>query len=106
MNYIVQDNEIGVTLYGIVLLKEIKRTNKSANVKIYRVPAEVWIAFLKFRYRQVPAVTAYLRAVENGGGINPGEGALLEAIDQELEIPLEEWEYALELIRDEPDDHE
>ena len=95
MNFIVLDNVTGCPLYGIVLLKEIKRTHKDA--KIFRIPAEAWIAFLQVRYRHIPEVKAYLETVQNNQGINPQAGALLEAIDQRIDIPLEEFEYGMSL---------
>jgi hypothetical protein len=97
MNFIVLDNITGGPLYGIVLLNEIKRTKRSVGVKIYRIPAEAWIAFLRVRYSSVPEVRAYLQAVENDEGINPRNGAMLEAIDQRIEIPEEELQHGLKL---------
>lgn len=97
MNFIVADNETEIPLYGIVLLKEIKRTGKTVEAMLYKVPAEAWIAFLQVRYAQVPEVRAYLKAVDDGEGINPREGAMLEAIDQRLEIPEEEFRQGMEL---------
>jgi hypothetical protein len=97
MNYIVRDSVTGGVLYGTVLLKEIKRTGKPAGARVFQIPAEAWIAFLQVRYHHVPEVKAYLQAAEEGEGINPQEGALLEAIDQRLDIPIEEFEHGLKL---------
>jgi hypothetical protein len=96
VNYIVQDNVTGTTLYGLVLLKEIRRTQKSVGARIYSIPAEAWIAFLRVRYSKVPEVQAYLEATDIDG-INPKEGAMLEAIDQEIDIPEEEFRHGMEL---------
>jgi hypothetical protein len=97
MNYIVRDEITGGVLYGTVLLKEIKRTDKPARARIFQIPAEAWIAFLQVRYSHVPEVKAYLQAVEADEGINPREGALLEAIEERLDIPIEEFEHGLKL---------
>ena len=97
MNFIICDKETGIPLYGIVLLKEIKRSGRSAQARTYNVPAEAWIAFLQTRYSSVPEVRAYLRAVENGEGINPKEGLMLEAIDQSIEVPEAEFRYGMSL---------
>lgn len=98
MNFIVLDNETEIPLYGIVLMQEIKRSGKGVYAKVYRVPAEAWIAFLQIRYARVPQVNTYLKAVESGEGINPEKGALLEAIDQAIDIPEEEFRHGMELL--------
>jgi hypothetical protein len=94
MNFIILDTVTGGPLYGIVLLKEIRRTGRATGVGVYRIPAEAWIAFLQVHYSSVPEVRAYLQAVETEG-INPRKGAMLEAIDQRVEIPEEELRAAI-----------
>lgn len=97
MSYVVVDNESEIPLYGIVLLLEHKRTQKPVEANIYKVPAEAWIAFLMVRYQHVPEVQTYLKAVDNGEGINPRQGALLQAIDERCEIPEEEFLHGMKL---------
>jgi hypothetical protein len=103
MNLIIQDSESGAVLYGLVLLKQIVRTRRGAWAKVYRLPAEGWISFLQSHYRDIPEVWDYLKAVETEG-INPREGALLEAIDDALEIPEEEFGDYLDRCGFKPDE--
>jgi hypothetical protein len=106
MNYIIEDTETGCVLYGHALLQDIKQKGRTAQARIYQIPAEAWIAFLQVRYQHVAEVRAYLAAVENGGGINPQRGAFLAAIDDAVEIPEEEFRYALKLCKLDDDNEE
>ena len=97
MNFIVIDKETSIPLYGIALLKDFNRKKKNLVGKIFSIPAEAWIAFLELRYSNIPEVKAYLDAVENGGGINPWQDGhpLLDAVDERLEIGIEEFRHAM-----------
>jgi hypothetical protein len=95
MNILIEDNESGAILYGHAVLDQVKRTGKSQRMKHYKIPAEAFIAFLGIRYSNEQAVRAYLAAVEEDGGINPQEGALLKAVDDVIDIDPVEWEAAL-----------
>lgn len=97
VNLLILDSETEATLYGAVLLKEIRRSGKSRRVKIYHLPGEAWIVFLQHRHSSVREVRTYLDAVERGEGINPRGGQLLEAIEERIEVTEEEAEGLLVL---------
>lgn len=106
MNILIKDDQTGGILYGYCTLDQIRRTGKSQRLKVYKIPAEAFIAFLGIRYPKEPTVQTYLAAVEQGEGINPREGALLQAVDDIIDIDPEEWEAALRSGGIDPDDDE
>jgi hypothetical protein len=95
MDILIKDNQSQAILYGQTLLDEIIRTGKSRPVKVYKVEAEAWIAFLQLYHSHLAEVAIYLEAVKRTGSINPREGLLLKAVDDRLDISIEEWEAAL-----------
>jgi hypothetical protein len=96
MDIIIKDNETDIILYGHSVLETIVRSGKEQKVKLIKIPAEAWIAFLQVRYSHVPAVAAYLAASDDG--INPQEGKLLKAVDEAIEPSNEELDDLLEII--------
>jgi hypothetical protein len=99
MNFIILDFETETPLYGHALLQRALANNREFSAQVYRIAAETWIAFLHARYSRVPEVMRYLAAVEAGEGINPQNGKLLRAVDNAIDVPLEEWGTALRLIK-------
>lgn len=86
MNIAIQDTVTKAILYGHQALRALIRNNRPERMATFRIPAELWIAILKVNYSHLPEVKAYLDAVDNGGGINPDNGKLLEAIDDVMDI--------------------
>jgi hypothetical protein len=81
------------------VLKEVKRLDKPRPVYMIKIPAEAWIAFLDVHYDYVPEVATYLAAVEKEQEINPAKGALLEAIDNTIDLTEEEIEGLIESVK-------
>jgi hypothetical protein len=102
MDILIEDTQTGTNLYGHALLKDIKRTGRSRPVQVIQIPAEAWVAFLQIRYSHVPEVKAYLKAAEKEETINPQAGKLLEAVDEALDLPEEEVEALVELVKQSP----
>lgn len=99
MDILITDSITGTNLYGHALLKDIVRTGRTRSVQHIKLPAEAWIAFLQVRYSHVPEVKAYLTAVENNQGINPQAGKLLIEVDEAIDLPEEQVEALIELVK-------
>jgi hypothetical protein len=98
MNIIILDSETEIPLYGLVLLDVIKSTRRGSHAKVYRIPAEAWIAYLQTRHSHVPEVQAYLKAVDAEEGINPQEGKLLKAVDEAIEVSEHDADEILRIV--------
>ena len=93
MDFIIRDNKTQLLLYGHQALKAIIRNKRLAQLPVFRIQAEGFIAFLQIGLSHMPpeampAVVTYLKAVQRSQSFNP-DPALLEDIDNVLEISLE-----------------
>jgi len=106
MDFIIREKKTQLLLYGRQALKASVRNNRSEELQVFHIPAEAWVTFLEIGLPGIPSaaippVVAYLKAVQHSQSFNP-DPALLEDIDNVLEISLEGAEFLQRSVDEHP----